>query len=134
MNDKEISPLAIASLSFSCLGALTLGILAIPGIICGHLAKKQVRLGLYSGHSLAQAGMIVGFAVLILWLVIPLLVFGGIGIVALIVNRPLISALIFVTLILLALLPFAFLKLAKQKDRKSLSRIVSENKDRGNGY
>jgi hypothetical protein len=130
MDSKEVSPLAIASLAFSCLGALTLGILAIPGIICGQIAKKQVRNGQYSGHSLAQAGVIVGVAVLVLWLAVPALLFGAAGIIAFVAYVPWIAAVAFGIVLFLALLPFAFTSIAKRRDTRSLQRIVGENKAR----
>lgn len=130
MDTKEIAPLAIASLAFSCLGALTLGVLAVPGIICGQIAKKQVRNGQYSGHSLAQAGVIVGIAVLVLWLAVPALFFGSVGIFALMANAPWIAAAAFGIVVFLALLPFAFTSIAKRRDARSFQRIVGENKAR----
>lgn len=130
MDTKEIAPLAIASLAFSCLGVLTLGILAVPGIICGQIAKKQVRNGRYSGHSLAQAGVIVGIAVLVLWLAVPALLFGVVGIFALLANVPWIAAAASGIVLFLALLPFAFTSISKSRDTRSLRKIVGENKAR----
>lgn len=127
---KETSPLAIASLAFSCLGALTLGILCIPGIICGSLAKAQVRRGEYSGQSLAQAGIIVGIAVLILWIAIPALFFGSFVFRFLLIDQPWIGALAFCVIILLALLPLAFTSMARRKDSRSLGRLVTQNRNR----
>ena len=119
MNQKETSPLAIASLAFSCLGAVTAGILAIPGIVCGCMAKRQVERGEYEGRSLAQAGIIVGVAVLILWLAIPLLIFGGVGFIALAVSSPWAAACAFGILLFLALLPAAFSGRSKRRDAAS---------------
>lgn len=130
MNEKETSPLAIASLAFSCLGALTFGILCIPGIICGCIAKGQVRRGEYGGQSLAQAGVIVGTAVLILWLAIPLLLFGSIVMLFLGQQSPWVAAAVFAILLILGLLPFAFSSMAKRRDSRSWSRLVSENRNR----
>lgn len=127
---KETSPLAIASLAFSCLGALSLGILCIPGIICGSLAKAQVRRGEYSGQSLAQAGIIVGIAVLILWISIPALFFGSFVFRFLLIDQPWIGALAFCVIILLALLPLAFTSMARRKDSRSLGRLVTQNRNR----
>lgn len=130
MNSKETSPLAIASLAFSCLGALTAGILAIPGIVCGHLAKKQIDRGEYEGRSLAQAGIIVGIAVLVLWIAVPLVLLGGMGLVALAFHSPEAAACVFGILLFLALLPVAFTGFAKRRDTRSLRRLVETNQRR----
>jgi len=130
MKTNETSPLAIASLALSCLGVLTAGILAIPGIVCGHLAKKQVRRGEYVGHSLAQAGIVVGIAVLILWVAVPMLIFGGVGLFALAAYNPWITAGLLILIVLLALLPLAFTSMARRRDCRSLHRLVDENRRR----
>ncbi len=129
-NEKETSPLAIASLAFSGLGALTFGVLCIPGIVCGCIAKGQVRRGEYSGHSLAQAGVIVGTTVLVLWLAIPLLLFGGIVMLYLGQQSPWMAGAAFSILLVLALLPFAFTSMTKRRDSGALNRLVSENRNR----
>ena len=131
MNHKETSPLAIASLAFSCLGALTMGILCIPGIVCGTLAKAQVRRGEYAGYPLAQAGIIVGIAVLILWVTLPALFFGGAAIRFLVVEQPWIGAIAFSIILLLGLFPFAFTSMAKRKDSRALTRLMAQNRHRG---
>ena len=130
MNDNETSPVAIASLAFSCLGAVTMGILAIPGIVCGCIAKKQAQRGEYGGQSLAQAGIIVGSAVLILWILIPALVFGGFGFVVIAVKEPWIAGGVFAVMLLLALLPLAFTSMATRRDSRSLRRLVERNQSR----
>jgi hypothetical protein len=130
MNRKETSPLAIASLAFSCLGALTLGILCVPGIVCGTLAKKQIRRGEYAGYSLAQAGIIVGIAILILWVTIPALFLGGVAVRFFVIEQPWIGAIAFSIILLLGLLPLAFTSMAKRKDTKALSRLMEKNRHR----
>ncbi|MBK1881463.1 DUF4190 domain-containing protein [Luteolibacter pohnpeiensis] len=69
MAQKEISPLAIAALAFSCLGALASAPYAILGVVCGFVAKSQAQKGKCSGGALAQSGIVVGFAVLAICLV-----------------------------------------------------------------
>ncbi len=130
MNPKETSPLAIASLAFSCLGALTAGILAIPGIVCGCMAKKQIERGVYEGRSLAQAGIIVGIAVLVLWIAVPIMLFGGIGLLALAFHSPWTAAGVFGILLVLTLLPLALTGMAKRRDAKSLRSLVETNRMR----
>lgn len=128
--NKEISPLAIASLAFSCMGALTLGILSIPGIICGMLAKAQVRRGEYGGHSLAQAGVIVGVVVLALWVVIPALILGGFLLRVFAGDNPWIGFAGFSILILLALFPFIFAMIARHRESTLMRRMIAQNRDR----
>lgn len=130
INTKETSPLAIASLAFSCLGALSMGILAIPGIVCGCIAKKQARRGEYGGYALAQAGLIVGIAVLALWILIPLMVFGGAGFVALAAKHPWVAAGVLIVVTLLGLLPTAFTSMSKRRDARSLRKLLKQNRAR----
>lgn len=80
-NAGRTEPLAIASLVLSLLGIVCCGfILAIPGIICGHMAlskiNRQPELG---GRGMALAGTIIGYIVTIgsiIWLF-----FGGLAVV-----------------------------------------------------
>jgi hypothetical protein len=60
--------LAIVSLVLSLLG-LFFYITAIGGVICGHIARRQIREGHESGDGLALAGLIVGYIVLALGVV-----------------------------------------------------------------
>jgi hypothetical protein len=72
----QTSGLAIASLVFSLIG--TLG--CIPAIICGHLALGKVKKEpAVQGRGLALAGLIIGYAVLALsiLLTIPFLLYWG---------------------------------------------------------
>ncbi|MDT7745061.1 MAG: hypothetical protein QOE59_4139 [Actinomycetota bacterium] len=57
--------LAIVSLVLSLLG-LFFYITAIGGVICGHIARRQIREGHETGDGLALAGLIVGYIVLAL--------------------------------------------------------------------
>jgi hypothetical protein len=66
------SGLAIASLICSCASLVAGPFGAIPGVICGHMARARIRrdpsLG---GHGLAKAGLIVGYSLLglmVVWL------------------------------------------------------------------
>jgi hypothetical protein len=59
------SGLAIASLICSAASFILLPLGFIPGIICGHLARKQIaRDPALGGGGLAKAGLIVGYAAL----------------------------------------------------------------------
>lgn len=57
------SGLAIASLICSCLAISCWGVTAIPGVICGHLALREIDRsdGRLQGRGLALAGTIVGW-------------------------------------------------------------------------
>jgi len=69
---KKTNGLAIASLVCSCAGILFLGVPGIVGIIFGFVARSQIRRsnGAQGGEGLALAGIIVGFA----WIVILALI------------------------------------------------------------
>jgi len=70
---KKTNGLAVASLVCSCAGILFFGVPGIVGIIFGFVARSQIRRsnGAQGGEGLALAGIIVGFAwILILALII----------------------------------------------------------------
>ena len=71
---KRTNGLAIASLVCSCAGILFFGVPGIVGIIFGFVARSQIRRsnGAQGGAGLALAGIIVGFA----WIVILALIIG----------------------------------------------------------
>jgi hypothetical protein len=71
-------PLAIWSLVLSIVGLLCCGfIVAVPGIVCGHLAiskiRKEPNLG---GTGLAVAGLVIGYVGIAVW-VVWLFLFGS---------------------------------------------------------
>ena len=78
---SKTSPLAIWSLVLGCLAVVLLigcigPLLAIPAVICGHMAHSRIKRsgGTLSGASLALAGMITGYVSLGLsLLLIPLM-------------------------------------------------------------
>ncbi len=70
-------PLAIWSLVLSIVGLFCCGfIVAVPGVICGHLAiskiRKEPNLG---GTGLAVTGLVIGYVAIAVW-VIWLFLFG----------------------------------------------------------
>jgi len=71
---KKTNGLAVASLVCSCAGILFLGVPGIVGIVFGFVARAQIRNsnGTQGGEGLALAGIIVGFA----WIVILALIIG----------------------------------------------------------
>ncbi len=69
---RRTNGLAIASLVCSCAGIFLVGIPAVLGIIFGFVARSQIRQsnGTQGGNGLAMAGIIVGFAVVALLVVV----------------------------------------------------------------
>ena len=85
MNQERSEPgsLSIAAISLSCLGALSFGLLAIPGVICGHMARgKSPR-----DHALAGAALIIGYVVLGVFVGLPLLAFVGLALLSMSIRR-----------------------------------------------
>jgi len=73
-HEKPTSGLAIASLVCGIVGLVTCcfsGLLAIPAIICGHLALKQISdpQQARQGHGLAVAGLVCGYIGLVMQIV-----------------------------------------------------------------
>jgi len=67
--------LAVASLVCSCLGLILFGVPAVLGGIFGFVASAQIRRsgGMEAGDGMALAGIIIGFAVIALFVVILIL-------------------------------------------------------------
>jgi hypothetical protein len=66
---RRTNTLAIASLVCSVLG-FTTGVSAIAGVICGHMALSQIPRTGEEGRSLAIAGLVIGYGVLALGLLV----------------------------------------------------------------
>lgn len=67
------SGLAIASLVLSSLSVVLWPFGCVPGVICGHLAKREVRCDpAVRGEGLATAGLIVGYVFLALTILLGL--------------------------------------------------------------
>ena len=70
--ETQMNPLAVASLVLSILGAFGCGcfLVAIPGVICGHIALKQMNLepNRYTGRGIVLAGLIIGYVAIALWI------------------------------------------------------------------
>lgn len=71
MNVKT-NGLAVASLICSCAGYFTIGISAVVGVVLGYRARMQIRQsgGAEQGDGLAKAGIIVGYIMIGLWLIV----------------------------------------------------------------
>jgi len=65
-----VSPLAVSSLVLGILGAFSLGVLSIPGIIYGFLALSRIKKskGMLGGRGLAISGIAVGGVTVLIWL------------------------------------------------------------------
>lgn len=75
--------LAIVSLVFGILGWTVIPLIGnLVAIICGHIARGQIRLsgGTQQGDGLALAGLIIGYLGLALGFVIVFLILFGIGV------------------------------------------------------
>lgn len=81
---RKTEQLAVLSLIFSILGlcGFCCGfflVAAIAGIVCGHLALSRIKANPeLEGHSLAMAGLIIGYVAVASWLV-WILLFGGLA-------------------------------------------------------
>lgn len=64
-NGLATASLVLAIASWACLGPLA----GIPAIICGHIARGQIRAsaGTQTGESLALVGLVIGYLNTLLW-------------------------------------------------------------------
>jgi DUF1707 SHOCT-like domain/Domain of unknown function (DUF4190) len=59
--------LARASLVLGIAEFFTMGLTAIPAIICGHMAKREMRQTAQRGDGLATSGLVLGYMAVIFW-------------------------------------------------------------------
>ena len=59
--------LARASLVLGVAEFFTMGLTAIPAIICGHMAKREMRMTGQRGDGLATSGLVLGYMAVIFW-------------------------------------------------------------------
>src|SRR5262249_24892497 len=59
--------LARASLVLGVAEFFTMGLTAIPAIICGHMAKREMRQTGQLGDGLATSGLVLGYMAVIFW-------------------------------------------------------------------
>jgi len=65
------SGLAIASLALSILSAVIGPLGCIPGIVCGHIARRQIKKDpAIQGAGIATAGLIIGYIFLVLFVIV----------------------------------------------------------------
>jgi Domain of unknown function (DUF4190)/Domain of unknown function (DUF1707) len=72
---RRTNGLAVAALILGVTEIFTLGLTALPALICGHLSKGQIRERDEDGEGMAVTGIVLGWLGVALWL---LLIFLGI--------------------------------------------------------
>jgi hypothetical protein len=65
--------LARASLILGVAEFFSMGLTAVPAVICGHVAKREMRLSGQRGEGLATAGLVLGYMAIIFWGIILVL-------------------------------------------------------------
>ena len=69
--------LARASLVLGVAEFFTMGLTAIPAIICGHMAKREMRQTGQRGDGLATSGLVLGYMAVIFWGILIVLAIVG---------------------------------------------------------
>jgi uncharacterized membrane protein len=67
------SSLARTSMILGVAEFFSMGLTAIPAVICGHIAKREMRLTGQRGDGLATAGLVLGYMAIIFWAVVIVL-------------------------------------------------------------
>ena len=62
--------MAIASMVLGVAEFFTAGLTAIPAVICGHIARRQMKLSSQRGDGLATSGLVLGYMAIIFWSVL----------------------------------------------------------------
>jgi hypothetical protein len=62
--------MAIASMVLGVAEFFTMGLTAIPAVICGHVARRQMRMTSERGEGLATSGLVLGYMAIIFWAVL----------------------------------------------------------------
>jgi uncharacterized membrane protein len=62
--------MAIASMVLGVAEFFTMGLTAIPAVICGHIARRQMKMTSERGEGLATSGLVLGYMALIFWAVL----------------------------------------------------------------
>jgi Domain of unknown function (DUF1707)/Domain of unknown function (DUF4190) len=62
--------MAVASMVLGVAEFFTAGLTAIPAVICGHIARRQMRLSGQRGEGLATSGLVLGYMAIIFWSVL----------------------------------------------------------------
>jgi hypothetical protein len=64
--------MATAAMVLGLLEFVTMGLTAIPAIICGHIARGQIRRTAEQGDGMAVTGLVLGYLAIALGVVITL--------------------------------------------------------------
>jgi Domain of unknown function (DUF1707)/Domain of unknown function (DUF4190) len=67
---SETNSMAIASMVLGVAEFFTAGLTAIPAVICGHVARRQMKLTGQRGDGLATGGLVLGYMAIIFWAVL----------------------------------------------------------------
>src|SRR5580693_738637 len=59
--------MAIASMVLGVAEFFTAGLTAIPAVVCGHIARRQMKLTSQRGDGLATSGLVLGYMAIIFW-------------------------------------------------------------------
>ena len=62
--------MAIASVMLGVAEFFTVGLTAIPAVVCGHIARRQIRQTAERGDGLATSGLVLGYMAIIFWSVL----------------------------------------------------------------
>jgi len=62
--------MAVASMVLGVAEFFTLGLTAIPAVICGHIARRQMKETAQRGDGLATGGLVLGYMAIIFWSVL----------------------------------------------------------------
>jgi uncharacterized membrane protein len=62
--------MAIASIVLGVAEFFTMGLTAIPAVICGHIARRQMKMTSQQGEGLATSGLVLGYMAIIFWAVL----------------------------------------------------------------
>ena len=62
--------MAIASMVLGVAEFFTAGLTAIPAVVCGHVARRQMKLTSQPGDGLATSGLVLGYMAIIFWSVL----------------------------------------------------------------
>ena len=62
--------MAITSMVLGVAEFFTMGLTAVPAVICGHIARRQMRMTQQRGEGLATSGLVLGYMAIIFWAVL----------------------------------------------------------------
>jgi hypothetical protein len=62
--------MAIASMVLGLAEFFTVGLTALPAVICGHMARRQIKQTAERGDGLATSGLVLGYMAIIIWSIV----------------------------------------------------------------